>query len=157
MAYWLMKSEPAAFSIDDLAQSPRQATHWDGVRNYQARNFMRDDMCLGDKVFFYHSNCRQVGIVGIAEVVREAYTDHTAFDASDPHYDPKSDPDKPRWMMVDIQLKSRFERVVTLQEMRDTAALSEMLILRKGNRLSITPVSAEHWASICKLVNMTSL
>ena len=148
MAYWLMKSEPSAFSIEDLMASPKQTTHWDGVRNYQARNFMRDQMRIGDGVLFYHSNCKDVGIVGTAEVVSDSYPDHTAFDVSDPHYDPKSDPEKPRWMMVDVQFRQRFDSTISLQALREQPELADMLILRKGNRLSITPVSEEHWHAI---------
>ncbi len=148
MAYWLMKSEPSAFSIEDLMASPKQTTHWDGVRNYQARNFMRDQMRIGDGVLFYHSNCKDVGIVGTAEVVSGSYPDHTAFDVSDPHYDPKSDPEKPRWMMVDVQFRQRFDSTISLQTLREQPELADMLILRKGNRLSITPVSEEHWQAI---------
>lgn len=148
MAYWLMKTEPSAFSIEDLMASPKQTTHWDGVRNYQARNFMRDQMRIGDGVLFYHSNCKDVGIVGTAEVVSDSYPDHTAFDVSDPHYDPKSDPEKPRWMMVDVQFRRRFDSTISLQMLREQPELADMLILRKGNRLSITPVSKEHWEAI---------
>lgn len=151
MNYWLMKSEPAEFGIDDLAASPNQTCHWDGVRNYQARNMMRDQMRIGDQVFFYHSNAEPPGIIGIAQVVREAYPDHTAFDPQDKHYDPKSDPDKPRWFMVDVQLVRKLQRLIPLAELKAQASLADLALLRRGNRLSIMPVSAEHWAAILTL------
>lgn len=150
MQYWLMKSEPDVFGIGDLNNAPRKTTHWDGVRNYQVRNMMRDEMRVGDQAFFYHSNCKTPGIVGIMEVVREGYPDHTAFDPNDPHYDPKSDPDKPRWYMVDLKFKQQFPRTVSLAEMREMPVLEEMLILRRGNRLSVTPVTRKEWNAICK-------
>ena len=152
-----MKSEPEAFSIDDLAASPQHTTCWDGVRNYQARNMMRDDMQVGDEVFFYHSNCDQPGIVGIATVVRPGYPDHTAFDSDDKHYDPKSDPDAPRWYMVDIALLRKLPRKVTLAELREHSdgALSELPLLRKGNRLSVMPVGRKEWRFILTLAKKT--
>lgn len=153
MAYWLMKSEPSAYSIDHLKTEKNQTTHWDGVRNYQARNFMRDEMAIGDQVFFYHSNCKEIGIVGIAEVCSEAYTDFTAFDPDDHHFDPKSDPDKPRWFMVDVKFVEQFKETITLDALRQNSALKELLILRKGNRLSITPVSKKDWNTILKMAN----
>jgi predicted RNA-binding protein with PUA-like domain len=146
MKYWLMKSEPNAYSIDHLKKD--KITCWDGVRNYQARNFMRDEMKPGDLVFFYHSNCKAVGIVGIAEVVKNAYTDHTAFDPDDHHFDPKSNPDNPRWVMVDIKFKQKFKTVIALPELRQNPKLKDMLILRKGNRLSITPLTKNEWDAI---------
>lgn len=151
MQYWLMKSEPDVFGIDNLKAAGKRGSHWDGVRNYQARNFMRDEMKKGDLAFFYHSNCQEAGIVGIMEVVREAYPDHTAFDPEDPHFDPKSDTGNPRWYMVDVAFREKFHRTVTLAEMRENKALADMLTLRKGNRLSITPVSAKEWNAILKL------
>lgn len=151
MHYWLMKSEPGTFGIGDLAAMPDQTEHWDGVRNYQARNMMRDEMTCGDQVFFYHSNCPEPGIVGIMEVVREGYPDFTAFDPSDPHYDPKSDSSTPRWYMVDVRFVRQFRRTITLSELRDIPQLQGMPLLRKGNRLSITPVSQEHWDIITGL------
>ena len=153
MNYWLMKSEPGEFSIDDLKAAPGGETFWDGVRNYQARNFMRDDMKVGDGVLYYHSNCPETGVVGIATVCREAYPDHTAFDPEDKHYDPKSDPDNPRWCMVDIRFERKFERVILLRELRRYAdgPLRDMLLLRRGNRLSITPVTAGEWNFILSL------
>ena len=153
MKYWLMKSEPGEFSIDDLQNAPGGETFWDGVRNYQARNFMRDDMKVGDGVLYYHSNCPETGVVGIATVCREAYPDHTAFDPEDKHFDPKSDPDNPRWCMVDIRFERKFQRVILLRELRRYAdgPLRDMLLLRRGNRLSITPVTAGEWNFILSL------
>lgn len=147
MQYWLMKSEPESFSIDDLARAPRKTTCWDGVRNYQARNMMRDEMKHGDLGFFYHSNCEVPGIVGVVEIVREAYPDHTAFDPEDHHFDPKSDPDKPRWFMVDVKLVEKFSRVVSLRELKEYAGgkLAGFRLLAKGNRLSVMPVSHTQW------------
>jgi predicted RNA-binding protein with PUA-like domain len=150
MKYWLMKTEPAAFSFDDLKNSPDQTTHWDGVRNYQARNFMRD-MQKGDRVFFYHSQSDPLVIVGIAEVVRTSYPDHTQFDPSSNYFDPKSDPMNPRWDMVDIRFYQAFEPPVTLSELRETPGLEEMVLLRKGSRLSVQPVTAQEWKIILTL------
>lgn len=151
MNYWLMKSEPDAFSIDDLIAMPKKTEHWDGVRNYQARNMMRDQMKKGDLVFFYHSNCKEPGIVGIAKVVKEGYPDHTAFDPETKYYDPKSDPDKPRWYMVDIQHKRKLKRTITLQELKQHPQLEGMALLRKGNRLSVMPVEKKQWDYILGL------
>jgi predicted RNA-binding protein with PUA-like domain len=153
MAYWLMKSEPETFSIDDLAASPRKTTHWDGVRNFQARNFMRDEMRRGDLAFFYHSNCAEPGIVGVVKVVKTGYPDFTAFDPSDKHYDPESDPAKPRWYMVDVQFQRKLRHPITLATLREHAdrGLKGLALLRRGNRLSITPVSAAHWKFILAL------
>ena len=152
MRYWLMKSEPSCFSIDDLSTAPKQTTCWDGVRNYQARNFMRDDMQIGDQVFFYHSNCQPPGIAGIAKIVRTAYPDFTAWDPESEHPDPKSTIDNPRWFMVDIQLCKKFQDLIPLDALKHHPELSKMLLLRKGNRLSVLPVSAEEWRFICELV-----
>jgi predicted RNA-binding protein with PUA-like domain len=149
MRYWLMKSEPETFSIDDLAKSPKQTTSWDGVRNFQARNFMRE-MEIGDQVFFYHSSTDPTAIVGIAEVVKIAYPDHTAFDPKDSHYDPKSTPSKPLWEMVDIKFVKKFDRPLTLGELRDLPGLEKMELLRKGSRLSVQPVRPEEWKIIIK-------
>lgn len=153
MAYWLMKSEPDVFGIDDLAKSPRKTTCWDGVRNYQARNFMRDGMRRGDRAFFYHSNCDEPGIVGIVEIVKEGYPDHTAFDANDPHYDADSDPKKPRWYMVDVKLERKLARTITLAELREheNRALKGLALLQRGNRLSVLPVSPAQWKFIVDL------
>ena len=153
MAYWLMKSEPDVFGIDDLAKSPRKTTHWDGVRNFQARNFMRDQMRRGDLAFFYHSSCDQPGVAGIVEIVREGYPDHTAFDRSDQHFDPDSDPAAPRWYMVDVRLKRKFRHTIALATLREHEqhALKGLALLKRGQRLSITPVSAAHWKFILDL------
>ena len=151
MQYWLMKSEPSVFGIDDLARCKQQTEPWDGVRNYQCRNMMRDEMRVGEKAFFYHSNCEVPGIVGIMRVVRTGYPDPTAFDPKHRYYDPKSDPENPRWYLVDVQLERRFTRVVSLSELRRHAALADMKILQKGNRLSITPVTSAQWKFILKL------
>ncbi|MDA1076235.1 MAG: EVE domain-containing protein [Proteobacteria bacterium] len=145
MANWLMKSEPSVFSIDDLKAKPKQTWYWDGVRNYQARNYMRDAMKKGDKVFFYHSSCPQPGIVGIARVAREAYPDHTAFDPQDPHYDAKSDPANPTWIMVDVKCVRKLKRTIGLDELKAEPALEDFVLLRRGNRLSIMPVSEAQW------------
>lgn len=151
MRYWLMKSEPDAFSIDDLQARPEQTEHWDGVRNYQARNMMRDEMKIGDLVFFYHSNCDEPGIVGIAKVVREGYPDFTAFDPDNKHFDPKSHVDKPTWIMVDVQFVRKLRRTITLKQLKLQTELAELALLRRGNRLSIMPVTAEQWAFILSL------
>jgi predicted RNA-binding protein with PUA-like domain len=145
MNYWLMKSEPNVFGIDDLQNMPAQTEHWDGVRNYQARNMMRDQMKVGDQVFFYHSNCAVPGIVGIMEVVREGYPDHTAFDPQSKYFDAKSDPRNPRWFMVDIKYIRHTGRVISLAEIRDREPLENMQLVRKGNRLSIMPVQVDQW------------
>jgi predicted RNA-binding protein with PUA-like domain len=146
--YWLMKSEPSCFSIDDLRAAPQQTTHWDGVRNYQARNFIRDEMSIGDQVFFYHSNCTPPGIIGIAEVISKAYPDFTAFDPNSEHPDAKSTPDNPRWFMVDIRFKKKFNQLITLETLKLHHELAKMPLLRKGNRLSVLPVSREEWLFI---------
>lgn len=151
MKYWLMKSEPSEFSIDDLKNRPRKTEPWDGVRNYQARNMMRDEMKKGDLVFFYHSNCEEPGIVGIMTVAKEGYPDHTAFDPDDKHFDPKSDPDNPRWFYVDVKYKRKLGRTITLTELREHKPLQKMKLLQKGNRLSIMPVSKKEWDYILGL------
>jgi len=152
MNYWLMKSEPSVFGIDDLAARPNKTEPWDGVRNYQARNMMRDTMRRGDLAFFYHSNCEPPGIVGIMEVVREGYPDPTQFDPESKYHDPKSDPDAPRWHLVDVRLKKRFKAMVTLAELREHAGeLGDFALLRKGNRLSVMPVEKATWQRILEL------
>jgi predicted RNA-binding protein with PUA-like domain len=152
VSFWLLKSEPDVFSIDDLRSSPRKTTSWDGVRNYQARNFLRA-MRVGDRAFFYHSNCAEPGIVGIVEIVRAAYPDDTAFDRRDPHYDPKSDRQNPTWYMVDVKLERKLKRSISLTELKAHAskALSGLLLLRRGNRLSVLPVDEQHWNRIIAL------
>ncbi len=151
MQRWLMKSEPNEFSIDDLKASPKQTDMWDGVRNYQARNMMRDEMKKGDLVFFYHSNCDEPGIVGVAEVVKEGYPDPTAFDSQDRHFDPKSDPDAPRWYLVDIKFKRKFKRTITLTELKECEELADMRLIQRGNRLSVMPVTEDEWEFIVGL------
>ena len=151
MNYWLMKSEPDVFGIDDLARMPKKTEHWDGVRNYQARNMMRDEMKKGDKVFFYHSNCKEPGIVGVARIVKEGYPDFTAFDPKEKYYDAKSDPDKPRWFMVDIKFERKLKRTITLEELKQLKKLTDMPLLRRGNRLSVMPVSEKQWNYILGL------
>jgi predicted RNA-binding protein with PUA-like domain len=146
--HWLVKSEPGAFSFEDLWRAPRRTTAWDGIRNHQARNYMRDDMGVGDLVLFYHSNADPTGIAGVAEVSRAAYPDATAFDSAHDHFDPKSRPDAPTWLMVDIRAVARFKRLVTLAELRTTPGLERMALLQKGSRLSVTPVSPAEWAII---------
>lgn len=149
MNYWLMKSEPLAYSIDDLKKD--KTACWDGVRNYQARNFMRDDMAIGDLVLFYHSNAKPSGVVGIAKVCKTAYPDHTAWDKKDPHYDPRSTKDKPVWMMVDVAFVKKFPKILSLAELKNHAKLREMLLLKKGTRLSIQPVRKSEFDYICTL------
>ncbi len=151
MAYWLLKSEPTSYSIEDLAAKPRATDHWDGVRNYQARNFMRDGMKRGDQAFFYHSSCPQPAIVGIVEVVREAYPDPTAWDPRDHHYDPKSSPQDPRWFMVDVRLVRKTSRPITLRELKKQTELADLALVKAGNRLSVMPVTAAQWRHILKL------
>jgi predicted RNA-binding protein with PUA-like domain len=152
VSFWLLKSEPDVFSVDDLGTSKRKTTCWDGVRNYQARNFLCA-MRIGDRAFFYHSNCAEPGIVGIVAIVRAAYPDHTAFDRRDPHYDPKSDRQSPTWHMVDVKLERKLARSISLTELKTHAnkALSGLLLLRRGNRLSVLPVEDHHWNHIIAL------
>jgi predicted RNA-binding protein with PUA-like domain len=151
MNYWLLKSEPGEFSIDHLEQRPGQTESWDGVRNYQARNLMRDGMRAGDLAFFYHSNCELPGIVGIAEIVREAYPDPTAFEPNHKHYDPKSRPEQPAWLMVDVRFVRKLARVIALAELKDRPELEGLALVRRGNRLSVMPVSEPQWAFILSL------
>ena len=150
-SYWLMKTEPDVFSIDDLAAAPNQSTYWDGVRNYQARNFMRDLMRLGDRVLVYHSNANPSCVVGTATIAKTSYPDHTAWDPNDPHFDPKSDPANPRWFMVDIRFESKFSTPLSLEMLRGVPKLAQMELLRKGTRLSVQPVSKQEFAIIEKL------
>ena len=149
--YWLVKTEPESFSIDDLAACPQQTTCWSGVRNYQARNYMRDDMQVGDQVLFHHSNAEPPAIVGAAEVVRAGYPDHTSWDANDSHYDPGSTPLQPRWSMVDLKFVCKFVAPLGLPDLRDVAALKNMELLRKGSRLSVQPVTKAEFAAVLKL------
>lgn len=151
MNYWLFKSEPDAFSIEDLFALPNATDHWDGIRNYQARNLMRDEMKKGDKGFFYHSSCKVPGVVGEVKIVSKAYDDHTALDKKSKYYDPKATVDNPRWCMVDVQGVKQYKEVVPLNVLKETAGLEAMALLRRGNRLSVMPVSAEEWRIIRNL------
>ena len=155
MRYWLMKSEPSTFGITDLADSPNQTTSWEGVRNFQARNMLRDEMTVGDLAFFYHSSCPEPGIAGIVEVVRSGYPDPSAWNRKSPYYDAKSPKNKPLWYTVDVKLKQRSSTVLSLTSLREHEAgkLAGLLLLRRGNRLSITPVEPEHWRFILSLMN----
>jgi len=151
MNYWLMKSEPDTFGVDDLAARPRQTEHWDGVRNYQARNMLRDRMKKGDQAFFYHSSCAEPGIVGIMDIAREAYPDDSARNPDSPYYDPKSTSDAPRWYMVDVRLQRKLRRCITLRELKRHAELDSLPLLKRGTRLSIIPVTPEQWRFILSL------
>lgn len=148
--YWLMKSEPDVYSIDDLAEDG--GTHWDGVRNYQARNFMRDDMKVGDRVLYYHSNAKPPGVAGIAEVSREAYPDFTQFDRKSKYFDEKASKDEPRWFMVDLKFVDRFDDIVTLDELKgDSELAEEMLVTQRGQRLSVQPVEKKHFDKVVRM------
>lgn len=152
MRYWLMKSEPDTFSLDDLKSRPGKREPWDGIRNYQARNFMRDEMGKGDRVLFYHSNCKEPGVVGLAEIASDAaYPDPTQFDSKSDYHDPRSSRDNPRWLLVDLKYKATFDRVVTLKQIKEDPKLQDMLVVRKGQRLSIQPVEKSDFDHICKL------
>ena len=153
--YWLMKSEPRVFSIEDLARSPKQTTCWDGVRNYQARNFMRE-MAIGDQVFFYHSNAEPPAVVGIAEVARTVYPDQTQFDEANHHYDAASVPSAPRWDMVDIRYRQTFKTSLSLDRLRQEPKLKGMVLLRKGSRLSVQPVTEAEWDVVLKIAGTRS-
>jgi predicted RNA-binding protein with PUA-like domain len=148
MRYWLFKSEPSCFSIDDLSHKLKQTAAWDGVRNYQVRNLLRDEIKPGDMAFFYHSSCIPPGVAGVMTVVKAGYPDSTAWDIHSDHFDPKSTPEKPRWFMVDVKLVKKFPHFVALDKIKQQSKLKEMLILRKGNRLSITPVTEKEWQAI---------
>ena len=152
MHYWLMKSEPDEMSIDDLARAPKSTTAWFGVRNYQARNFMRDDMRPGDLAFFYHSSCPQPGIAGIVEITRKAYPDATQFDRKSPYFDAKATLVAPRWFNVDVTLREKTA-FVTLAQLRDDPALADMVLLKRGSRLSITPVTPAQWSHVARLAH----
>jgi predicted RNA-binding protein with PUA-like domain len=149
--FWLVKTEPDCFSIHDLAKQPKQTTCWSGVRNYQARNFMRDEMKLGDRVLVYHSSADPPAVVGIATVVREAYPDPTAWDKNDDHFDPASTPDNPRWVMVDLRLEQIFKEPLPLESLRKIPALKDMELLRRGSRLSVQPVRKSEFEAIQEL------
>ena len=154
MKYWLMKSEPSVFGIDHLAECPDQTEPWDGVRNYQARNMMRDDMTPGDQAFFYHSNCDVPGVVGLMEIVSQGHPDVTAFDPEHRYFDPKSDPDTPRWFLVDVKFKQKFKETIPLSHLREQPELKDMTLLQRGNRLSITPVTQKEWSHILRLARL---
>lgn len=155
MKYWLMKSEPETFSIEDLKNRPGQRECWDGVRNYQARNFMRDEMQKGDRVLFYHSNCKVPGIVGLASIASaEAYPDPSQFNKKSPYYDPKATKENPRWMLVDVAFEEQFRQVVSLQQIKEDPKLEGMLVAKRGMRLSIQPVESRHYKHICKLAGL---
>ena len=149
--YWLVKSEPHVFSIDDLANADAQTTFWDGVRNYQARNTMRDDMKVGDLVLYYHSNAEPPGVAGVCRIVREGYPDHTAFDPKDKHFDPKSKKSDPTWYMVDVKLVERFNAEISLAELKEMSQLDGMVLLQKGSRLSVQPVSKKQFDHVVKV------
>lgn len=149
MSYWLIKSEPDAYSIDDLKHDRRE--RWDGIRNYQSRNFMRDDMRIGDEILFYHSSCKEPGVVGIAKVASKPYPDPSQFDPGSKYYDPTSDDQEPRWILVDIAFVRKMKRTITLTDIKSQQALEDMILVRRGNRLSIMPVSGKHWNAILSL------
>ena len=151
--YWLMKTEPNVYSIDHLAKEKNKTTHWDGVRNYQARNFMRDEMKKGDLVLLYHSNAKPPGVVGVCTVVKESYPDFTAFDPKDKHFDPKSKQEEPRWFMVDIKLKKKFKELIGLDYLKTVKALDGMVLLSKGSRLSVQPVTKKQFDTIVKIAD----
>ncbi len=151
MKYWLMKSEPDVFGIDDLKNTPGKTEPWDGVRNYQVRNMMRDEMKAGDLAFFYHSNCKEPGIAGIMKIVCEGYPDSTAFDPRSRYYDPKSDPGKPRWYRVDVRYIRKLKHIITLSELKEHSELADLPLVRRGNRLSIMPVNRDQWEYILTL------
>ena len=148
--YWLMKSEPDAFSLEDLKKSPKKTTSWEGVRNYQARNIMRDEMKKGDGVLFYHSKTKEPAVVGLATVVKESYPDHTQFDPESPYFDAKATPENPRWFMVDVKYKSQLKSQVTLAQIKQTKALAKMVLVNRG-RLSVQPVTQKEWDFILKM------
>ena len=149
MAYWLMKSEPGDYNIDDLARDKMEP--WDGIRNYQARNMIRDDMQIGDQAFFYHSSCKVPAIVGIMKIASAAYPDPTQFDPGDKHFDEKSNAEEPRWLLVDVEFERKLKRPITLKELKDHPGLSDFRLNRRGNRLSIFPVDEQHWDLIVGL------
>lgn len=152
--YWLIKSEPSEFSIEDLEKSANQTTYWDGVRNYQARNYIRDEMKIGDKVLFYHSSTKPNAIVGVCEVVKEAYPDHTQFDPKHNHYDPKADKINSPWFMIDIKFARRLKKLVTLEDIKSNPKLSKMRLVQRGNRLSVMPVTKDEYEEILKMSNL---
>ncbi|MCD5381753.1 MAG: EVE domain-containing protein [Candidatus Pacebacteria bacterium] len=153
MQYWLMKSEPSCYSIDDLARDGVEP--WDGVRNYQARNLMRDDMQVGDIAFFYHSNAKEIGIVGLMTIASAAYPDPTQFDKQEDHYDPKSTKENPRWLLVDVKFKQKFTDIIPLAVLKNDPAFADMALTQKGMRLSVQPVKEKHYKKIMKMVGQS--
>lgn len=151
MNYWLMKSEPEECCIDDIKDSTDQCIPWQGIRNYQARNYIRDNIQVGDQVFFYHSSCKEPGIVGIVEVVSDASADLSAFDNTSPYFDAKSSPEKPRWYSIDLKFGRKFPKVISLKQLKADPALAEMVLVAKGARLSVQPVTVQEWQHISKL------
>ncbi len=151
--YWLMKSEPDTFSIDDLLHSKNQTAPWDGVRNYQARNYIRDEMKIGDLAYFYHSSCKVPGIVGLMEIVKAPYPDTTAWDRSSPYFDPKSTQQNPRWYMVDVKFKAKYNQPLSLEELKNNPKLSGFKLLDRGNRLSILPITKEQWQNLHNMIS----
>ncbi|MFE8071870.1 EVE domain-containing protein [Marinobacteraceae bacterium S3BR75-40.1] len=152
MSDWLVKTEPDECSIDDLARDPQKPMPWDGVRNYQARNFLRE-MSRGDRVFIYHASCKRIGIAGLARVVREAYPDPSQFDTASPYCDPRSKPDNPRWSAVDLVFEQKFDRILPLQQLREEPGLADLALVRRGNRLSVMPVTADHYQIIMRMAS----
>ena len=157
MKYWLFKSEPDVFGIDHLVARPHQTEAWDGVRNYQARNFLRDDVKTGDRVFIYHSSCKQVGIAGIAEVVKEAYPDPTQFDPESNYYDPKATQETPRWYCVDVKFRQKFPTVLSLKTIKDCPEIQQLGLVKKGHRLSIMPVESNEWSTLLNLAEVSEV
>lgn len=151
--FWLMKSEPSTFSIDDLAKSQNKISPWDGVRNYKARNYIKDDMKIGDEAFFYHSSCKVPAIVGLVEIVSAAYPDPSALDKRSPYYDPKSSTQTPRWFMVDVRFKQKFNMPIPLIDLKQNPKLKGFTLLKKGNRLSIMPVTSQEWQTILTMIH----
>ncbi|WP_018981959.1 EVE domain-containing protein [Salinimonas chungwhensis] len=148
MAYWLFKTEPAAFSIDDLMARPNQTEPWDGVRNYQARNFLRDEVAMDDEVLIYHSSCNEVGVAGIATIARAGYPDYSQFDPESAYFDPKSEPDNPRWYRVDVLFKEKFSQILTLKFIKKMPEIEQLPLVKKGHRLSVMPVCEKEWNAL---------
>lgn len=151
MNYWLFKTEPSECSIDDFAHNPTQAIVWEGVRNYQARNYLRDDVAIGDQVLIYHSSCKLIGVAGIAEVIRAAYADPSQFDSRSPYYDAKATAAKPRWVAVDLGFVKKLTAVITLDKIKSSAKMAELPLVQKGSRLSVMPVTAQQWRNLLAL------
>jgi len=151
--YWLMKTEPDAFSIDDLKR--KRCEHWDGIRNYQSRNFLRDELKKGDGILIYHSNAKPTGVAGVAKVSKEGYPDHTAWDPDSKYFDPKSDPENPTWFMVDVEFVEKFPEVLTLQDLKENPNLEGMMVTKRGMRLSIQPVEKKHFEEVCRMGKKT--